>query len=784
MSIDDSKFGKYEIDAKLGAGGMAEVFRCRLAGLGGFEKLVVVKRILAHHAKDPHFVEMFMDEARLAANLNHPNIVQTFEIDEIAGIAYIAMEYVKGPTLSQLMRAAWRENKVHVGHLALIVSQVCEGLDYAHNAVDASGEPMHIIHRDVSPQNVIVSLGGVPKLLDFGVAKGRGRLAKTEAGTLKGKLRYMAPEQVMQIGTISQKADVYSAGVVLYEATTGENPYGGADSSDVTVLKNVVDGTMKKPSEVIPDYPPELEKIVLGALERDPDKRCASARELHDQLEVFVSSGPYASSQRAVAAWVNELFPNFEVTAYRNNERTPGTTPARHSKGGSLRPMPRYDAGTELDLGEREPRPRRWPAVAMVAVLALLLIGYLGVRAYRKSEPPEAVVTAPPPTEAIGTRETPSSVSPDEAAKAYLDEAERLAKARRFNLALQMVKKARGFKVEDPLVDIRLSQVLDSVEMQALLYKANNMLERGDVDPALDLAKQVMERDPTNAEALKLIAAARHSRESKKQAVAPPVEKKKEREKEAPGLLTVSSTPNGMVYLDDEPIGRTPIKGKSIPAGLHTIQIRESGYNPAETTTRVDAGKKLTLALTLHQKEKKSEPLVLNDEPAEESDPLPAKLSPPVTSPPTSPAAQVQSQTAPPANAPPPAASSPAASAVARAPVVSVKPRSPIQQPHLPKTYNARDVDEITRVFRIIENEAVAQAGITPEFARGITDSVRNAISGQGGSQIYPVAMYYMIVREAARGVDNRAAAENLVSMVRSGAVMKFKDLPSIDRAL
>jgi eukaryotic-like serine/threonine-protein kinase len=168
--------GKFEIQTKLSPGGMADVYRCCLKGIGGFEKVVVVKRIRSERAGDPEFVSMFLDEARLAAHLNHPNIVQVFEIDEADGVPYIAMEYVSGPTFAMLLREARRANRTSIAHVTKILAGVCEGLHYAHTVVAPTGEPLGLVHRDVSPQNIIVSREGVPKLLDFGVAKANGRL--------------------------------------------------------------------------------------------------------------------------------------------------------------------------------------------------------------------------------------------------------------------------------------------------------------------------------------------------------------------------------------------------------------------------------------------------------------------------------------------------------------------------------------------------------------------------------------------------------------------------------
>src|SRR6185436_9201492 len=188
------------------------------------------------------------------------------------GLPYIAMEYVRGPTFSAVMRETVRAKQTHLGHITKILSGVCEGLQHAHSALGPNREPLGLVHRDVSPQNIILSPEGVPKLLDFGVAKARGRLTTTEAGTLKGKLRYMAPEQIQQ-GNLDHRADVFSVGVLLCEATTGRNPYGAKQVTEVQLFKNIVGGNFTRPSQLAPSYPEELERIVLWAIEPDVNKR-------------------------------------------------------------------------------------------------------------------------------------------------------------------------------------------------------------------------------------------------------------------------------------------------------------------------------------------------------------------------------------------------------------------------------------------------------------------------------------------------------------------------------
>ncbi len=313
------QIGKYQVLARVGGGGMADVYRCRLVGPGGFAKIVALKRIRSGRARDPDFVRMFLDEARLGAGLSHPNVVQIFEIGEADGAPYIAMEYVSGPTLAELLREATRRRQRPLGPLLKIVSDVALGLHHAHTARGPTGAPLGLVHRDVSPQNILVSRDGVAKLFDFGVAKAQGRLVETRVGTLKGKLRYMAPEQLE--GFVDARADVFALGICLFEATTGQSPYGAAANDELTLLRRLQKGDLPRPQDVLSDYPSALADIVMHAIAPDPERRCPSALALHERLEEFVAafaasdSAPAAAkaaatiSARALRTWVDELCP-------------------------------------------------------------------------------------------------------------------------------------------------------------------------------------------------------------------------------------------------------------------------------------------------------------------------------------------------------------------------------------------------------------------------------------------------------------------------------------------
>ncbi len=299
-------FGKYYLLERINVGGMAEVFRAKAFGVEGFERLVAVKRILANIAEDKEFIRMFIDEAKLAVQLNHANIAQIFDLGVVDGSYYIALEHVHGRDLRAMFdRCRQLGEPMPVSQACFVVMKVCEGLDYAHNKRDASGRELHLVHRDVSPQNILVSFEGEVKLIDFGIAKAAGKGSKTQAGILKGKFGYMSPEQVRGI-PIDRRSDVFSCGIVLYELLTGERLFVG--ESDFSTLEKVRNVEILPPSTYNRRIPDELERIVLKALAKDPEDRYQNAIDLHDELQAFVYTAGEFYSRKDLAGWMKKTF--------------------------------------------------------------------------------------------------------------------------------------------------------------------------------------------------------------------------------------------------------------------------------------------------------------------------------------------------------------------------------------------------------------------------------------------------------------------------------------------
>jgi serine/threonine protein kinase len=293
---------KYKPIRRIGIGGMAEVLLASQQGLGGFEKLVVIKRILSHLREDNEFTQMFLDEARLAASLHHPNIVQIFDIYRDEQEFFVAMEYISGEDMRYLSGKARKgELEVPIPLACRIFADLAEGLEHAHNAVDVEGNPLQIVHRDVAPGNAIVGYSGLTKLLDFGVAKATVSHVYTRPGTLKGKLAYMSPEQVRQ-ESVDQRSDLFSLGILAWELLTGRRLFRGANQA--AILQAIMALQPAPPSKHNPDVPAELDALVMLALQKDLRKRLSSAGEMRDRLEAVMRSSGEAASHRDVGQWI------------------------------------------------------------------------------------------------------------------------------------------------------------------------------------------------------------------------------------------------------------------------------------------------------------------------------------------------------------------------------------------------------------------------------------------------------------------------------------------------
>jgi serine/threonine protein kinase len=303
--------GRYTIVKHLASGGMAELYVARQRAVGGFEKQLVLKLLQGRYAENPRVVEMFLDEARLAAKLNHPSIVHVYDVAEADGVKFIAMEHIHGETLTDIIRRGVAvQNYLPLEHGLHIISQAAAGLAYAHGRFDADGAPLRIVHRDVSPSNILVSYEGQTKIVDFGIARIQDQI-REESGMRPGKASYMSPEQVAGEGA-DYRSDIFSLGIILYEISLGHRLWRGPADE---VMRRIVEEKIPPPTSVRRDYPPALELIVMRALEKRPADRYQSAEEMRNDLEEFLDESGFRTGPRRMAIYLKQLFaPDAPVT--------------------------------------------------------------------------------------------------------------------------------------------------------------------------------------------------------------------------------------------------------------------------------------------------------------------------------------------------------------------------------------------------------------------------------------------------------------------------------------
>lgn len=299
-------FGKYLLLDRVNIGGMAEVWRAKTFGAGGFERLVAIKRILPNIAEDEEFISMFIDEAKITVQLSHANIAQIHELSHLSGSYFIAMEYVSGKDMRAVFdRCRKKGEPAPIPLTCYLIAKCCEGLDYAHRAKDRQGRDMNIVHRDVSPQNALISYDGEVKVIDFGIAKAAGKATKTQAGILKGKFGYMSPEQIRGL-PLDRRSDVFAIGVCLYEMLTGERLFVG--DSDFSVLEKVRKVEVLPPSHFNRKIPEQLERIVMKALAKDVDDRYQYASDLAMDLQGFMYSTGARFGERDLSQFMKATF--------------------------------------------------------------------------------------------------------------------------------------------------------------------------------------------------------------------------------------------------------------------------------------------------------------------------------------------------------------------------------------------------------------------------------------------------------------------------------------------
>ncbi len=398
--------GRYAIFDAIASGGMAKVHLGRLMGPVGFSRTVAIKRLHPQYAGDPDFTAMFLDEARLAARVQHPNVVPTLDVLQSEHELLLVMEYVRGESLSRLVRAA-REQKTRLPPriVVAIVSGALQGLHAAHEALDEKGKPLGLVHRDMSPQNVLVGVDGTARVLDFGVARAEGRLQTTREGQVKGKILYMPPEQ-LAAQPVTRTADIYASGVLLFEALTGVRMFAGED--DNAAITRILKNDIRVPSEVDPELAP-FDEICRRATSAEPTHRYPTAREMAFEIEKVISP----ASNAEVGEWVQRLATaNLDARARKVAEIESSTS----ITGVSTLPPPSDKSGVKPAGGapRSEPPPAKTSRVLVGALvgLGLLLVGAAVVIAYLLGTRGAATAAALPPAPSASAAAPPAETGP------------------------------------------------------------------------------------------------------------------------------------------------------------------------------------------------------------------------------------------------------------------------------------------------------------------------------------------------------------------------------------
>jgi len=332
------EFGPYTLQELIGRGGMAEIYRASMPGIGGFEKTVAIKKILPHLAEDEEFTSMLIDEARIIESLDHSNIAQVFDLGRRDGTYYIAMEYIHGVDLADAVKDLQRRGTaLPIPHVLHITSSICAGLHFAHSKTDEEGNPLNIIHRDISPHNIRLSFAGEVKIIDFGVAKAADRESQTEMGVIKGKLLYMAPEQA-KAEDLDGRADLFATGLCAYKMLTGTLPFDG--DNEFQIYNNILQKEIAPPQQLRPKVPDDLNRIVMKLLRRDPDERYQEGYSAKQDLDELLHEIAPGYTVNRLARFVEENFSHLVQTdadasaadTSKNSDMVPAT-PSRPAPG-------------------------------------------------------------------------------------------------------------------------------------------------------------------------------------------------------------------------------------------------------------------------------------------------------------------------------------------------------------------------------------------------------------------------------------------------------------------
>ncbi len=555
-SFEPEAFGKYYLIDRIATGGMAEIFKAKSFSTAGFEKVQVIKRILSHLSDNEEFVTMFIDEAKISVSLQHSNLVQIYDFGKIRDNYFIAMEWIDGKDIKQALRKLAHRRKLLPEEFAVFIAhETCKGLDYAHKKTDLRGNPLAIIHRDMSPSNVLVSYSGEVKIADFGIAKAEMSQYDTKDGVLKGKFEYMSPEQARG-DTVTQQSDLFSAGIILYEMLTGRRLF--KTDSEIKTLEKIKAVDIKPPSSVNPNVPQRLDDIVMKALTADLDKRFRDARDFQQELLEYMYPSTPPTIQRSMAMFMEELFSEERADETERMEHGSNIAQELHSRAPELDLEPDWEEGTggSGTGGTIQTQPPSRVPLAVAITVVLLLLGVVGWLATRTPEPvvPNVVEVEVLPTEgALKLRINTSAlvlVGGQEAGTGNEVAVEHLEPG-----SITLRVEAEGFEPFEELVEVVAGERL---VMPIKLTKTETETTGGTRPP------------PATATST--------------------------------STIVFESTPAGAdVYVDNSLIGKTPLEWTK-GTGDHKVSYRLGGYDTASFSVSAPSEGSETVARTLKKK--------------------------------------------------------------------------------------------------------------------------------------------------------------------------------------
>ncbi|MFZ5476053.1 MAG: protein kinase domain-containing protein [Myxococcota bacterium] len=582
-AFEPHAFGKYYLVDRIAMGGMAEIFKAKTFGHGGFENTLVIKRILAHLSDNEQFVRMFMDEAKVSVLLQHANIVRIYDFGKLRENYFIAMECVEGKDSKLILRKLAERRKLLPREFAVYVAmEAAKGLDYAHKKTTLQGQPLHIVHRDVSPSNILVSYTGEVKVADFGIVKAANTVEDTDVGMLKGKFEYMSPEQASG-KELDRRSDIFSLGIILHEMLTGRRLF--KTDSEIKTLERIKSVDVDPPSALNPQVPGRLDEIVMRALAKDPDDRYQDGRELHADLLEFLYPASPDLTQQSLSHFMQELFSD-EIRSERERlEEGSRIALAMHETAAQVDLEPEWEeeggSARSVPSVRQQRAPSKVPVV--IAVLAVMLAAaattlFLFFRPQPETVVVKELIEAEKPT----TGSLQLKIGPV-GGKVYLDD------------------KLVGEGTDVSVADIAPGAHALRVEAEGYEPHADTL--------SVDAGERV--RQPVTLKEIRVAQPPRAPTQPTGASQAPPAQ--------APatagtGTLAFSSSPSGAdVFIDGKLAGRTPFDWDGRAGARVGVEYRLGGYETARFSASVPAaGGRDTYEKSLQERTKETGKLSVN----------------------------------------------------------------------------------------------------------------------------------------------------------------------------